>query len=344
MKHRVLLLGLGFWGKRWFRLITESERAELTGVAGSKDEIDEVCSKHGIDPRKTFTDFREAIAKTDADFAVAVIPAALHYEADRLAMDKGMSVISEKPLAMNLNEAVKLFELKKRLPAKQKFMVSQNYRWRPHNRTIKKAINDGLIGNIESILLEFRQQEDLQGYRKDLAKPLLEYMAIHHFDLIRFFADADCDEIYCHTWRPSWSEYPGEPNMEAIIKMKNGVRVTYNGSWAARGKESSWDGNITITGDKGCLMLDADDNVHFYSFERVSSVVLDTSKQSSVILPKAEMDYTEMEYGFRMFMDCLEKDIVPEATLEDNIKSFAMVAASQESSDTGKTVKCRLPE
>ena len=105
--------------------------------------------------------------------------------------------------------------------------------------------------------------------------------------------------------------------------------------------EEFMDGNITWR-DKG-RDAHADDNVHFYSLNG-SSRILDTSKQSSVILPKAEMDYTEMEYGFRMFMDCLEKDIVPEATLEDNIKSFAMVAASQESSDTGKTVKCRLPE
>ena len=116
---------------------------------------------------------------------MAVIPAALHYEADRLAMEKGMSVISEKPLAMNLNEAVKLFELKK-APCKTEVYGFAELPLETTQQNNKKAINDGLIGNIESILLEFRQQEDLQGYRKDLAKPLLEDMAIHHFDLIRF--------------------------------------------------------------------------------------------------------------------------------------------------------------
>jgi predicted dehydrogenase len=340
MKHRVLLLGMGFWGSRWLKLIMESGRAELAGVAGSRDEISKACGKYKIDPGITFTDFREAIAKTDAGFAVVVIPGAFHFEADKLALEKGMSIISEKPLAMNIGQARELLELKSRLPERQKFMVSQNYRWRPHNRTIKKAIDDGLVGNVGSILLEFRQQEDLQGYRAGLAQPLLEDMSIHHFDLIRFFTDSDCEEIYGHTWRPPWSAYPGEPNLEAIIKMKNGVRVTYNGSWAARGKESSWDGNIAVTGDRGCITLDADDNVYFYAFEKAASVILDTREQEPVLLPKVEMAHTEMEYGFEMFMDCIERNAEPETTLEDNFKSYAMVAAAQESAKTGKPVKC----
>ena len=47
-----------------------------------------------------------------------------------------------------------------------------------------------------------------------------------------------------------------------------------------------------------------------------------------------------MEYGFHMFMDSLEQKQSPETTLEDNVKSFAMVMAGLESARCGKTVDC----
>lgn len=340
MKHKVLLLGMGFWGRRWLELILKTDRCELAGAAGSPKEMEEICQSYGIDPSITFTDFKEAIAKTEADIAVIVLPGVLHFEADRLALEKGMNLITEKPLAMDMEEAKGLLKLKAMYPS-QKFMTSQNYRWRPYNQAIKNAIDQGMIGKVESVLLEFRQQEDLQGYRAGLKMPLLQDVSIHHYDLIRFFTNADCESVYCRVWRPSWSLFEGKPNTEAILQMDNGVTVTYNGSWAARGKETSWDGNFTITGDKGCLTLDTDGKVYFYEHKKAEAVVLDTGRQQGAEVPQPEMKYTEMEYGFHMFMDSLEQDYAPETTLEDNIKSFAMVMASLESANSGKAVDCK---
>lgn len=339
MKHKILLLGMGFWGRRWLELILKTDRCQLAGAAGSPAEMEEICSTYGIDPAKTFTDFREAIAETEAEIAVVVLPGVLHFEADKLALEKGMNLITEKPLAMDLEEAKGLLKLKAMYPGR-KFMTSQNYRWRPCNQAIKKAIAEGMIGRVESVLLEFRQQEDLQGYRAGLEMPLLQDVSIHHFDLIRFFTGADCKEIYCRAWRPSWSLYQGKPSAEAILEMDNGVRVVYNGSWAARGRESSWNGNFTITGEKGCLTLDADGKVLFYEHKKAEAVVLDTGSQQGHELSLPEMKYTEMEYGFHMFMDSIEKNCDPETTLEDNIKSFAMVMAGIQSAQGNIPVDC----
>lgn len=339
MKHKILLLGMGFWGRRWLDLILKTDRCQLTGVAGSQEEMKKICEEYGIDANITFTDFKEAIADSDAEIAVVVLPGILHAEADRLALEKGMHLITEKPLAMNLKEVRELLEWKKCYHG-QKFMISQNYRWRSYNQAIKAAITAGMIGKLESMLLEFRQQEDLQGYRAGLEMPLLQDVSIHHYDLIRFFTGADCKNVYCRVWRPSWSSFEGKPNVEAVLEMTNGVMVTYNGSWAARGKETSWDGNITLTGDKGCLTLDADGKVLFYSHKKADAVVLDTGMQQGKEIELPKMQYTEMEYGFHMLMDSLEQDRIPETTLEDNVKSFVMVMASMESVKSGKTIDC----
>ena len=232
MKRKVLLLGLGFWGKFWLELLNSKENLEIVGVAGAKSELDSLADKN----IKTYTDFREAIINTKADIAINVLPGILHLEADKLALQHNMNIITEKPLAMNIEEAEELLEEKKKYPH-LKFMASQNYRWRSHNQLIKKIILEGKIGKIQTILLNFRKQEDLQGYRKGLEQPLLQDVSIHHFDLIRFFTGKNLKSIYCQCYKPSYSEFDGKPNTEAIIEMEDNIMVNYSGTWAEEEKK-----------------------------------------------------------------------------------------------------------
>ncbi|MDO4942814.1 MAG: Gfo/Idh/MocA family oxidoreductase [Lachnospiraceae bacterium] len=339
MKRKIVLLGLGFWGKNWMELIHTTDRAELVGVAGAPNELEEMKEKYNLSDDMLYTDFKDAIENSGAELAIVVIPGRLHFEADKLAMEKGMHVITEKPLAMDIEEAKKLLEIKAKHPG-QKFMASQNYRWRPHNQAIKNAIASGMIGDVETVLVEFRKQEDLQGYRAGLEQPLLQDVCIHHFDLIRFFTGANCETIYARSYHPSWSIFEGRPGTDAIMEMENGIKVTYNGTWAARGNESSWDGNFTITGSKGALTLDANDDVYFYEFTKDEAVVMESGAEEGVLLQKPEMKYQEMAYGFNMMLDCIENDTVPETTLEDNFKSFAMVCAGLKSVETHQAEVC----
>jgi predicted dehydrogenase len=323
---KVLLLGLGFWGRKWLELLTAQKDVTLAGVAGAKHELADAAEKYGLPDDILFDDFRLAIKNTQADIAVIVIPRALHFEADKLAMEKGMHIITEKPLALNMEEASALLEIKEKNPGSI-FMTSQNYRWRPHTQAVRSCIRSGMAGKIETVLCEFRKQEDLQGYRVSLEYPLLEDVCIHHFDLIRFFTGSDCRSAYCECYRPDWSIFDGVPGTDALLEMKNGVRVTYCGTWAARGNESSWDGNYIITGTKGAITLDADDNVWFYPFKKDAEVVMESGAEKGILIEKPSMQYTEFEYGFEMMLNCIKNGTIPETTIEDNIKSLEMVCA-----------------
>ena len=320
----------------WLKVISQTENAELAGITGTEAEIEKACKEYGISKDIAYSDYKEAIEKADADIMVIVIPAALHADAAKRGMDKGLHIIMEKPLATSLEEAKELLAYKAKYP-KLKVMTSQNYRWRTYNQTIKKAIQGGMIGKLESVLVEFRKQEDLQGYRAGLDMPLLRDCAIHHFDLIRFFTGADLKEMYCRVYRPNWSKFNGKPNTDAIMTLTDGTKVVYNGSWAARGRESSWDGNFVITGDKGCLTLDASNAVRFFEFKE-GAVSFEAKMEEGILLEQVKMDAAEMQYGLIRFMKAIDEDTVPETALEDNIKSFAMVCAGMESVNTNQTI------
>ena len=337
MKHRILLLGLGFWAHFWLKVIEQTDQVELAGITGSAEEIEKASKEYGISKSIMFTDYKEAIEKTDADIMVIVIPMSLHADAAKRGMDRGFHIIMEKPLATSLSEARELLAYKKKHP-EVKVITSQNYRWRPYNQTIKNAIQSGMIGKVESILVDFRKQEDLQGYRAGLDMPLLRDCSIHHFDLIRFFTGADCQDIYCRVYRPHWSKFEGKPNTDAIMTLTDGTKVVYNGTWAARGRESSWDGNFVITGDKGCLTLDAANAVRFFEFKE-GAVSFEAKLEEGLLLDQIDMKTTEMQYGLQKFIEAIENDTVPETTMEDNIKSFEMVCAAIASVESGNTIQ-----
>lgn len=337
MKHKILLLGLGFWAHFWLKVIDNTDNVELAGITGTEAEIEKACAEYGISKDIAYTDYKEAIEKADADIMVIVIPAALHADAAKRGMDKGLNIIMEKPLATSLEEARDLLEYKSKHPS-LKIMTSQNYRWRPYNQTMKQAIEEGMIGKVENILVEFRKQEDLQGYRAGLDMPLLRDCSIHHFDLIRFFTGANCKEMYCRVSRPNWSKFNGKPNADAIMTMTDGTRIVYNGTWAARGKESSWDGNFVITGDKGCLTLDASNAVRFFEFKE-GAVSFEAKMEEGILLEQKSMEATEMQYGLIQFIKAIEENTIPETTWEDNIKSFEMICAGIASTESGTCIQ-----
>lgn len=326
--YNVLLLGLGFWGSNWIRAITGSDNCRLTGIAGADEDIKRLSAELDLSSCEIYTDFHTAIEKADADIAVIALPTALHVEAAKSALARGLNVICEKPLAPSMEQARDLLKAKRQYPD-QKLLVSQNYRWRPHIQTMRTAVQDGLIGQIGSLHVEFRRPEDLIGYRTDLEMPLLQDVCIHHFDLIRYLTGKECREIYAHSYHPHWSQFTGESSTDAILLMDNDFTASYSGTWAARGKETSWEGNITITGDKGCLTNDPENRIWYFQ----------PGDSQGKLLENVQMKHTEISYALHTLADCIENAKEPETSVEDNCQSLALVFAAEESARTGNPVK-----
>lgn len=339
MPTRVLLLGLGFWGRQWYDVLSRSTGCTLAGVAATARGIQEL-GLGGASGPPAFTDYREAIDTVDADAVVIVLPTALHVEAGMRALANGLHVLSEKPVAMDLAGATRLRADARRYRS-QVYMVSQNYRWRSHNQTLKHALTSGLIGTPGGLQLEFRQPEFLVGARPGLEMPLIQDMSIHHFDLIRFLLEANAVEIFARSFCPPWSRYPGLASTEAVIQMEDGLAVGYSGTWAARGRYTLWDGDITITGSRGCLKLDASGQVRHFPDEGqdpgVWSGLLANDETGRVVDP-VSVPGEDLDQSLALFLESVATGVIPATSLEDNFHSFAMVAAAEESTRTGRPV------
>jgi predicted dehydrogenase len=116
--------------------------------------------------------------------------------------------------------------------------------------------------------------------------------------------------------------------------MEGDITVNYNATWAARDKPTSWDGDITITGEQGCLVLVAANQVRCFA----------EGDSPGDLLKNVEMKRSELDHALDLFIRCLDGDEIPETTLEDNLNSFAMVGAAEESAQSAAPVQLTRSE
>jgi predicted dehydrogenase len=88
--------------------------AEVAAACGRPAQRDLVVNRLGV--RRFVTDYRDLLAAPDVDLVLVLTPTPSHFEISRAALLAGKHVLSEKPLAMTLDEAAELVGLARRGP------------------------------------------------------------------------------------------------------------------------------------------------------------------------------------------------------------------------------------
>ena len=99
------VVGTSWWSDFWHvPYLCSHPRAELRAVCGrNRARAEEVAAKHSI-PR-VFTDFREMIRSSKIEAIVVAVPDDLHHAVTMAALDAGLHVMCEKPLAVTVKDA-----------------------------------------------------------------------------------------------------------------------------------------------------------------------------------------------------------------------------------------------
>jgi len=323
---RMLVIGLGQLGTVWIENIIADPRYEVTAVVDTNEErIHQACSKFALDEKIAFTSLEKGISETDLDAALIVVPPQFHYSTAKLCIENKLHILSEKPLANSMGEALSI----KNLSDQQNiwFMVSQDYRWQPPIQALRESIAKGLIGKPGYAVYRHYRSLKIGGWREQMGDVILEDMAIHHFDILRYITGLDCEEVFAESFNPTWSWYRGGASTSVLLTFENEFRVNYFASWVATGGEDSWPGEVRIEGEKGSLSLSTNGEVKFYQ----------DGIETTISQP--EMNRTGRPYALNQFYNGISHSGVPDSTIEDNIKSFAIVQSAIESAHSKKTVR-----
>jgi predicted dehydrogenase len=329
-KKRAVVVGCGGMGKGWMRNVRENARTELAGVVDIRKEAAEAAAKEfGLPADRAFTDLGAAVDACKADFVCDITIPEAHCPTTVAALGRGLPVIGEKPLADSMDAARRMREASAK--AGKLYMVSQSRRYEVNHVSYAEAIKAGLIGEVTTVNCDFYIGAHFGGFRDAMESPLILDMAIHHFDMCRFFVGADAKAVYAHEFNPKGSWYKGDVAASAIFELDRGIVFTYRGSWCAEGSHTSWNGNWRVIGTEGTLLFEQD---QFPRGQRLKRGGKDGFHRELEDVPvaRAEINGAGIAGSLNEFLDALERGKTPQCEVRDNIHSLAMVFAAMESS------------
>jgi predicted dehydrogenase len=106
---RIGLVGLGYWGNKYLRVLHELPSVKLVFVVDTDHSRLNQFDAAGSLP--TYDEPLEALSSCKADAAIVVTPASTHQEVVKSCLEKGVHVMVEKPLALSSRDATELAQL-----------------------------------------------------------------------------------------------------------------------------------------------------------------------------------------------------------------------------------------
>jgi D-apiose dehydrogenase len=206
-----------------------------------------------------------ALLFADGGFDVVDIATSLpgHDPLTRMATDHGVHVILQKPMTETVAQAEALIA---HVGDRVRFMIHENYRFRPHYKTVQKWMGEGRIGEPRHATITVRgsgycerpgQQPYLierQPYLKNYPRNLVFETMIHHLDVLRLLVGPL--KVIAARLNHLADGLSGEDTAVILMEGKNGLIATADGCLCAPGYPDLHGDSLEIIGTTGSLVMD----------------------------------------------------------------------------------------
>lgn len=206
----------------------------------------------------------DMLGRAELDVLDIASPRQLHAAHVRQGAGRQLPLLCQKPLGVDLAQAEALVcDVGGRVP----FMVHENWRFRPYYRELKRWLDEGVLGEITAIRLQFHSSGMIagaDGLRPALVRQpffrgeqrlLVMEVLIHHLDTLRFlFGDFD---LQAARLGRSNAEIVGEDSaILSLARQGDGVPLHVSANLAVHGAPPAPSDQLWIWGAKGTVHLD----------------------------------------------------------------------------------------
>jgi len=331
---QAIVVGAGGISNAWFGPL----KAEGVHVAAlvdlQRERIEAQIAKHNLAGTRASTDLDQTLRDTPADFLLDLTIPEAHCSVTCKALEAGLPVLGEKPMAASMAEARQMVKTSQRTG--RLYMVGQSRRWELGPKQFQAAI--ARIGQLTALHCDFFLGAHFGGFRDAMPSPLILDMAIHHFDFARFFSGQNAVSVYAEEFNPYGSWYAGDAAAHCLFDMGGGVKFTYRGNWCAEGCPTPWNGQWRAIGTRGSVLL-TNDGV---SGEIVSGSEGFTRTCQPLVVPDIKLEKRTQHGELAEMLESLRTGHRPQTACEDNIHSLAMVFAAIESSNQTRRIAVDL--
>lgn len=151
---RVGIVGAGYISSYHIKSVVDRDDAELVSICDLNEQA-AVKAVSGIDSVKIYTELEDMLAQQALDVVHILTQPDSHLRLARQTIDAGCQVILEKPVTVNLTEALELKELAQKQGVK--IAINHNFVFsRPFNELVK-LLETGKLGPLKSIRVVWKK-------------------------------------------------------------------------------------------------------------------------------------------------------------------------------------------
>jgi len=194
---KVGVIGLGRMGMLHLMNCLKMDDVTVAAVADASKKALKKAESLGV--KDIYTDYHDLLNNSsDIDAVVISLPNFMHFESIQLALESGLNVFAEKPLANTVEECREI--LKEIQKSGRQFMVGHVLRFTEAIERMRQNVAEGIIGNLEVVTVEEiingpfahpRNPAPVSDWWFDPQKSgggALIDVGYHMIDLFRFFA------------------------------------------------------------------------------------------------------------------------------------------------------------
>jgi predicted dehydrogenase len=320
-------------GRHWLEVVADHpDFVSVACVDTDETSLQQARACRGQAHGQFARTMEDALARVEADAALVASPTFLHARHTLQALDAGLSVLVEKPLAADLSAAVDVVERARGVS--RVCMVAENYRFYPAERTVRHLLDEGRAGRISSVVCVDRRDQPsaTQGaWVKGIDHPFLGEISVHHFDSFRYLFNRQPISVMARSYNPPGSTYDREGAAEALIELEEGLPIVYAGTYHGNRFEFS----LWVQGDKGDIWTDRKRvwwrprGRRFFWPVRLVAV----PKGDELPYPKGGTVSLLNQFRYAVL-----DGRAPETSAQDNLRTLALVQASILSHREGRRV------
>jgi predicted dehydrogenase len=219
------LVGLGRFGKLHAALLSRLAQARIAAICDAVEaEVQAVGDQFGVAARHT--DYDELLNREQLDCVFLVTPEHLHYEMALKAIERGLPIFLEKPLATTSEDGQRLVDAASRagVPIQVGFVL----RFETQHAFLKQEIARGRFGKIVAARVKRNCPKSWFEIYGDRAHSVHETV-IHDIDLLLWFLGARCEKVYAVQRHLSGRRFPDATL--ALLQFAGGALATVETSW-----------------------------------------------------------------------------------------------------------------
>ena len=340
---RVAVIGLGM-GRHHAKNYLGHPGAELVALCDANPEL-LAAQGDELGVARRYTDAAQMLAKEKLDAVSVATPNKCHAPLAIAALERGLHVLCEKPMAMNAAEGAAMVAAAAR--ARRNLMINFSYRFSEMSYALRQQVDAGVLGEVYFGRTVWHRRRGIPGFgkaftNKDLAGggPLID-LGVHRLDLALWLmgypepiavSGAAYDPLARAAADAAGAVYTVEDLACGLVKFANGASLIVEASWALNIAEREHM-VTTLCGTKGGLVQR---NVGGeYRFE----AEVYTEEGGHLFTKRLDWSTIRVPSPYAEFIDSIVEQRQPMATGEQGLKVMRILDGIYESARTGREVR-----